>query len=61
VDAPQFFEKFKSIVVDVFENFERVSQEFEGYRQEIFADPAQQERDFLKIAEAIQLDKIQKI
>ncbi len=61
MNDPRFFDKFKAIVVDVFENFSRVSQEFEGYRQEIFADPAQQERDFLKIAEAIQLDKIQKI
>ncbi len=56
VADPQFFDKFKAVVSEVFDHFEITSQEFEAYRQEIYDDPAQQERDFLKIAEKIKLE-----
>jgi hypothetical protein len=58
VNDPSFFDKFKSVVSEVFENFPQVSAEFDSYRREIFEDPAQQENDFLKIAEALRLEKV---
>ncbi len=59
VNDPRFFEQFKSVVSEVFENFPQVSAEFDSYRREIFEDPAQQEKDFLKIAEELRLEKVQ--
>ncbi len=59
VNDPHFFDKFKSVVSEVFENFPQVTAEFDSYRREIFEDPAQQENDFLKIAEELRLEKVQ--
>ncbi len=59
VNDPQFFERFKSVASEILENFAEVSTEFDPYRREIFEDPAQQEKDFLKIAEDLKLEKNQ--
>jgi hypothetical protein len=59
VNEPYFFERFKSVASEILENFAEVSTEFDPYRREIFEDPAQQEKDFLKIAEDLKLEKIQ--
>ena len=59
VNESHFFERFKSVASEILENFAEVSTEFDPYRREIFEDPAQQEKDFLKIAEDLKLEKIQ--
>jgi hypothetical protein len=55
VEDPKFYDKFKTLVSEVFDNFFVTSKEFDSYRREIYADPAQQERDFLNISEKISL------
>lgn len=55
VADPDFFDKFKAVVSDVFDSFDTTSKEFDAYRREIYEDPVQQERDFLKIAEKLKL------
>jgi len=54
-EDPYFYDKFKTLVSEVFNNFFVTSKEFDSYRREIYDDPAQQERDFLKISEKISL------
>jgi hypothetical protein len=56
VRDPSFFIDFQSVVAEVFNNFSDTSKEFEAYRREIYEDPAQQEKDFLKIAEKLKLN-----
>jgi hypothetical protein len=55
VEDPKFYDKFKTLVSEVFDNFFVTSKEFDSYRREIYADPAQQEKDFLYISDKISL------
>lgn len=50
---PRFFAKFGSAVVEVFDDFPRVTAEFEPYRADIFREPEVQAADFSRIMAAL--------
>lgn len=52
-----FFEKFESAVLEVFEKFSDVYNEFSSYREIIYNEPAEQKKDLEKIAIYLDLSR----
>jgi hypothetical protein len=46
---PRFFEKLESAIVEVFDDFARVTVEFEPYRAAVLSEPDNQAKEFGKL------------